>query len=181
MLQANSIYFVENGTVAETYVTNAIGLARSVGNTAMINNIVDVAVDAAVDSSVQAAVAAANSIEIVANIAERDAMVLARNALVLVLDATGDVTVGSGGALYAYSLSNTTFNKITEYQDMPQTISWGNIADRPSSSPLAIDAAVAASHDHSNKAVLDKLAQDANGNLTYDGSSLVTSWTTINW
>lgn len=180
MLEANSIYFVENGAHAETYVTNSTGVARSVGNTAMINEIVDVAVDAAIGTAVDDAVSQVSAVEIVADIAARDALTLSANRLVLVLDATGDATVGVGGAMYAYNHSNATFSKVTEYESMDRVISWSEITGGPSSTPAAIDAAVAAAHTHANAAVLDKLSE-VDGNLVYDGAPLVTSWTTTNW
>lgn len=35
-LQPNSLYFVENGDYAETYITDVNGVAKKVGNTDMI-------------------------------------------------------------------------------------------------------------------------------------------------
>lgn len=180
MLEANSIYFVENGSVAETYVTNSTGVARSVGNTSMINDVVDLAVDAAIGTAIEDAVSQTSAVEIVADIAARDALSLAANRLVLVLDATGDSTVNVGGAMYAYNHSTTTFSKVTEYESMDRVISWSEISGAPTSTPAQIDAAVAASHTHANMAVLDKLSEQ-DGNLVYNGAPLVTSWTTTNW
>jgi hypothetical protein len=39
-LQANALYFVANGTIAETYITDNAGVAKSVGNSAMINALI---------------------------------------------------------------------------------------------------------------------------------------------
>lgn len=182
VLQANAVYFVENGTYAETYVTNSIGVARSVGNTAMINNLVDLAIDTAVDTAINDAIAAANAIEIVADVPARDALgaTLNRNALVLVLDATGDATVGSGGAMYAYNNSNDTFSKVTEYESLDRVITWDEISGRPTSTVAQIDSAVANSHTHANSAVIDALSDDA-GQLMYNGNPVATSWATNNW
>ena len=47
--------------------------------------------------------------------------------------------------------------------------------------PAQIDAAVAATHTHANKSELDKIGQDANGNLTYDGALPATGYSTVNW
>ena len=46
---------------------------------------------------------------------------------------------------------------------------WGNLIDRPTSTPLAIDNTVAIAHNHTNKLILDKIGQSAAGNFTYDG------------
>lgn len=182
VLQANAVYFVENGTYAETYVTNSVGVARSVGNTAMINALVDSAIDVAVDAAVDDAIAAANAIEIVADIDARDALgaTLARNALVLVLDATDDTTVATGGAMYAFNNTTDTFSKVTEYESLDRVITWAEITGKPTSSVAAIDAAVAASHTHANSAVLDLLTEDS-GQLLYNGNPVSTSWSTNNW
>lgn len=182
VLQPNSLYFVENGAVAETYITSSIGVARSVGNTAMINDLVDLAIDAAVDTAINDAIASANAIEIVADIPARDALgaTLNRNALVLVLDATGDATVGSGGAMYAYNNSTDTFSKVTEYESLDRVITWGEISGGPTATPAQIDSAVADSHTHANSAVLNALSDDA-GQLMYNGNPVATSWATNNW
>ena len=182
VLQANAVYFVENGTYAETYVTNSVGSARSVGNTAMINALIDFAIDTAVDTAINDAIAAANAIEIVADIPARNTLgsSLNRNALVLVLDATGDATVGSGGAMYAYNNAADTFSKVTEYESLDRVITWSEITGKPTSSVAQIDEAVSNSHTHTNKAVIDKVS-DAAGQLYYDGNPITTSWATTNW
>lgn len=182
VLQANAVYFVENGTYAETYVTNSVGVARSVGNTAMINALIDLAVDTAVDTAINDAIAASNAIEIAADIAARDVIGagLNRNALVLVLNATGDATVTTGGAMYAFNNSTDTFSKVTEYESLDRVITWAEISGKPASTAAAIDNAVADSHVHANAAVLNALGDNA-GALTYNGTPVQTSWTTQNW
>ena len=182
VLQANAVYFVENGTYAETYVTNTVGVARSVGNTAMINALIDIAVDTAVDDAINDAIASANAIEIAADITARNTIGtgLNRNALSLVLDATGDPTVQTGGAMYAFNNTNDTYSKVTEYESLDRVITWAEISGKPTSSVAQIDAAVAASHVHANAAVLNALADDA-GMLTYNGAPVQTTWSTNNW
>lgn len=49
---------------------------------------------------------------------------------------------------------------------------WADIVGRPASSAAQIDAAVTASHTHTNMAVLDKLGQSVAGKLTYNGSDV---------
>ncbi len=182
VLQANAVYFVENGSYAETYVTNSVGVARSVGNTAMINALIDFAIDTAVDTAINDAIAAANAIEIVADIPARNTLgsSLNRNALVLVLDATGDATVGSGGAMYAYNNATDTFSKVTEYESLDRVITWSEITGKPTSTAAQIDAAVADSHVHANAAVLNALS-DSGGQLLYNGNPVQPTWSTNNW
>jgi len=38
-LQPNSMYFVQNGNYAETYITDSSGIAKKVGNTQMIQEL----------------------------------------------------------------------------------------------------------------------------------------------
>ena len=57
-----------------------------------------------------------------ANIAARNALVMTKNSFVLVADATGDATVGSGAALYFYLTTDQSFMKIAEYESMDLVI-----------------------------------------------------------
>lgn len=150
-LQANAFYLVENGTYAETYVTNSAGVARMVGNSVMIN--------ALIDSKVATAVADMNAIEIVADIAARDAFVVGktRNLVILVQNASADATVDSGSALYSWTESGGIFTKLAEYESMDFAVAWANITGKPTSSPAQIDSAVSQAHSHTNKTQLDKI------------------------
>ncbi len=167
-LEADAFYFVENGNYAESYVTNSAGVARMIGNSNMINALID------------NKLAGLNALEIVADITARDALTLSANAMVLVTDASGDSTVDSGAALYAYDKANDTFTKVSEYESMDVVVSWTNIQGRPTSTPSQIDQAVANSHTHANKTNLDKISEDADGEITYDGEP-VRRWDTTNW
>lgn len=167
-LNPDSFYFVLNGTIAEGYLTDNSGVAKSIGNTSMIQAIVN------------SSLADFNTVEIVVDIAARDALTLTRNAMVLVLDATADMSVASGAALYAYKESNDTFTKIAEYESMDVTVTWASISGKPTSTPSQIDTAVNNSHTHSNLTQLNKVGEDANGDLTYNGAS-VGVWNTNNW
>lgn len=173
-LDGDSFYYVSNGDYAESYLTNSAGTAKSLGNSAMINALIQ---EALADFTAQG-----NSVEIVADIAARDAMTATAetNLMILVLDATGDPTVGSGSAMYAYAHATTTTYKIAEYESMDVVIEWSNITGRPASSVAQIDNAVSLAHSHANKAVLDKLS-DASGALLYNGAPITTDWTTNNW
>ena len=94
------------------------------------------------------------------------------------LDASADATVASGAATYVYDFGNTTWVKISEAESLDVVLDWSNIQNGPSSSPAAIDAAVADSHTHANKTQLDKIGENGDGNLTYDGDEFVQSGST---
>jgi hypothetical protein len=124
-----------------------------------------------------------NRIEIVANIAARDALNGAdRNQLILVTDATGDATVSSGAALYVFRNSDNTFIKVAEYESMDFSLTWAAISGKPSSAPSLIDDAVTKRHDHTNKAALDKISE-IGGALAYDGNVVSGSsdWAQTDW
>lgn len=170
-LVANSIYIVSTGApLAEIYVTGTTATdVRRVINTADVQGLIDTSL-----SNISA-------MEIVDDIADRDALSLSANALVLVLDATADTTVSAGAATYAYRHSDTSFTKISEAESQDVILQWANITGGPTSTPSQIDSAVTASHGHSNKTELDEIGQDSNGNMTYSGSLPVTGWATANW
>lgn len=173
-LDPNTFYFVENGTYTESYLTNSAGVAKSVGNSAMINALIATAI-AGLASDI-------NSVEIVADIAARNALTatLSRNAMILVINAIGDATVASGSAMYAWDDTGSTIYKVAEYESMDAVIQWSAIQGKPASSAAAIDSAVSASHSHGNKAVLDNFSIDGEG-LLYGGVPIASRWTTNNW
>jgi hypothetical protein len=167
-LEPSSIYFVQNGTYAETYITNSTGVARSVGNSGMINALIDTKLNSL------------NTLLKVNTIADRNALALTQNAMVLVVNATGDATVTAGAALYFWDNAASTWTKISEYESMDVVVQWSSIQGKPTSTPAQIDAAVTNAHTHSNKATLDLLGAGANG-LTYNGADVTTTWSTENW
>lgn len=173
-LEGNAFYYIANGEYAESYLTNGSGVPKGLGNTAMIN--------ALINAALAASQSAANEVEIVATIAARDTLFAAAtaNKIALVINATGDSTVASGSALYAYAKTGNTVYKVAEYESMDVVMTWAGLQGRPSSSAAQIDSAVAASHAHSNSAVLDKLSE-AGGLLQYNGAPLTTDWATNNW
>ena len=115
-----------------------------------------------------------------ADITARDALVLDKNSLVLVYDASADATVVAGAAVYYYDLSLTSWTKVMEYESMDLVLTWDSITDGPTSTPAQVDSAVAQSHTHANKSELDKIGEAA-GQLTYNGAAISTDWTTLNW
>ena len=110
------------------------------------------------------------NIQLAADITARDALSLTRNALVLVLDATDDATVSNGAALYLYDVVTTAWHKVSEFESMDVTLTWDAIQGRPTSTVAEIDDAVAKAHVHANKAQLDKIGEDADGVLQYNGA-----------
>lgn len=84
--------------------------------------------------------------------------------LKVTVDKHGRVTYGS--------------TKITE-SDINGSIGWSKIYDKPDSTVELIDAAVDAKHTHVNLTVIDKLSEDSEGNLLYDGKEIATGSGTI--
>lgn len=169
-LVADSLYFVENNGYAESYLTNNAGLPRSIGNTEMINALIAEALD-------QYEV---GGVVIVADITERDALSSSVNTLVLVIDATGDPTVGVGAALYAYNASTQEYIKVAEYESMDVIVQWTSIQGRPTSTPSEIDQAVADSHTHANLTTLNKVSEES-GIPKWEGGQWPHEWNTANW
>lgn len=169
-LEADSFYFVENSGYAESYLTNNAGLPRSIGNTEMINALIAEALGQF----------EAGGVIIVEDIAERDGLSPTVNALVLVIDATGDPTVGVGAALYAYNVSTQEFIKVAEYESMDVTVQWASIQGRPTSTPSEIDQAVTDSHTHANLTTLGKISEES-GIPKWEGEQWPNEWNTANW
>lgn len=169
-LQPSSFYYVLNGNYSESYLTNSSAVAKSIGNSAMINALID------------AKLAAASTLQHVTTIAARNTAqaTATSNTLYLVTDATGDNTVSSGAALYFYDKAANTQTKIAEYESMNMVLQWANVQGRPNSTAGAIDAAVGSSHTHANKVTLDKLG-DSSGALTYNGAAISSAWGATDW
>lgn len=172
-LQANSVYFIApagSPDYVEVYVTGT-----SATTVRRLMNESDI------EAMITAAVSGMAGLEVVANITARNALSPTSNILVLVLDATGDTSVGSGAATYVYQLSTTTWIKVSEYESLDLALAWAAISGKPSSSVADIDDAVAKKHSHSNKTQLDKVGEDVDGLLTYNGLLPKIAWDTTNW
>ena len=164
---ANALYFVQNGTNSDFYITDSSWTAHPVVTDVRINELVTTAISAQ------------NMMEIVPDISARDALSLSSNALVLVLNATGDATVSSWWATYAYRHSDTSFNKIAEHESQDVVLSWSNIVWRPASSTADIDDAVNKKHTHSNLTTLDKFTENA-WEVSFNWDK-INSWNTLDW
>lgn len=168
----HAVYLVKapGASFAEMYITDAAGNYINTGNTNAITEVVN------------QVMGSLNSIIKVANIAARNANAANQetNAIYLVIDASADPTVNTGGATYFYDDTAETFEKISEFEGLDAITNWEDIVNKPTSSANAIDNAVANSHTHTNKAVIDKFGQDADGDPTYDGEPIV-HLKTSNW
>lgn len=163
-LLPNTIYLVSvGGDKTEMYVTGNTATARRILNQTDIQALID------------ASMAGIGAIRVVADIAERNALVLTQNTQVLVINATGDATVASGAATYVWRQSNSTWTKISEAESLDVTLTWANLAGKPASTVAAIDAAVAASHTHANLTQLGLVGQSPSGDITYQGREYVRS------
>ena len=158
----NQIYVVNNtvSKMAELYFSTADGsaLVAAVNAELLTKEVETVIKEVTVTGDL-------NQVHSVTNNAARLALVLDKNSVVYVADATGDGSI-TGPMLYVYTHSTKTFRSVIS--SSPTSISWSSITGKPTSGTTAIDTAVAASHNHSNKSVLDKLSQSADGFLTYD-------------
>jgi hypothetical protein len=174
-LQPFSIYMIAPAArpdYVEIYVTSATGEARRVINKADI------------DALILSAVTNATELLIVEDIAERDALTLTATRYVFVKDATADATVDVGGATYLYdpnAAPGAQWIKISESESLDVQLTWAAIEGKPTSTPAQIDSAVANAHTHANKTELDKIGEDADGNLTYAGNLPSTGWNSTNW
>lgn len=172
-LQPASIYVVAPTGVenyVEVYVTNSAGTqARRIIN------------QTDVQSMINAAMSAVQEIVVVADIAARNALAPTSTRYVYVRNATADATVASGGATYLYDVANTEWVKTSESESLDVVLSWNALQGKPNSTPTAIDAAVGMAHTHGNKTQLDKIGEDAGGNLTYGGAAVATQWSSNEW
>lgn len=117
----------------------------------------------------------------VADIAARDALAPTGSWQVFVRDATGDPTVGAGGAMYLWDTANSAWVKTMESESLDIALTWGALQGKPNSSVANIDDAVAKRHTHANKTELDKIGQNVEGDLTYGGVPVRTQWASTGW
>lgn len=153
----------------ELYVVNSTGSVRRIPT------------EADITSKINAALGAANELTVVADITARNALSPTRVMQVMVIDATADTSVVSGAATYLYDLANTTWIKVSEAESLDVVLNWSSIVGKPTSTAAAIDAAVSASHSHTNKSSLDKIGESAGGKLTYNGAEISTDWASTGW
>lgn len=174
-LEAYSVYYVAPaGTTdyVEIYVSSADGLsARRVINEADVRTLISEEMSGLAE------------IHVYDTITARDEAGVTESQFAFVVDASEDETVSAGGASYVYNKTAATWVKTSESESMDLIFNWDKIVGKPTSTASAIDDAVIKSHTHINKTSLDKIGQDVDGNLTYDGKTIAgsTQWTTTNW
>ena len=161
VLAAETIYLVKGvGNELTITVTGSTGAVVATSKSmADVNNAISTAIGS-LDMS--------NSIAFAANIAARDALSLTKSTFVYVEDATADVTVTLGAAMYLYNIVDTSWHKVTEYESLDVQLTWAALQNKPASSVADIDSAVTQRHSHGNKAILDLLGVSG-GLLTYGG------------
>jgi len=174
---ASAIYLVPvsgSPTLLDMYVASSDGLTvrNIVSQTEISNMIVNALSGSGFGNS---------SSFVVADITARDALAPTDVTIAIVLDATDDATVTAGAATYVYNPDTDTWIKISEAESMDVVLNWANIQNGPSSTAAQIDAAVADSHTHSNKAVLDKFGENLDGAPTYNGADLSMALAAEEW
>ena len=182
--EANTIYMIQSATTGlmDIYaVGNDVTDPRHIISEAEIDN--------KITTQIQTSLADLSKVEVVANIAARDALATDKNRFVMVLDASADATVTAGAATYVLDSAAVdangnpapTWYKVSEWESMDMTITWSMIQGKPTSLVADIDDAVAKRHVHANKVVLDALSDDGAGNLMYNGAyvglvAITTEW-----
>ena len=172
-LQANSVYLIApagSPNYVEMYVT---GTAATT-----VKRIIN---EDDIQAMISASLAGLSGLDIVATIAARNALTPSNGSMCLVLDATGDATVQAGAAMYVYQLATTTWIKVSEYESMDLVLEWSAIQNKPTSAVADIDDAVSKRHSHANKTQLDKVGEDGDGLLTYNGLLPKIAWDSTAW
>ena len=172
VLEAYAVYLVAPASkpnYVEMYVSDSTGATAK-----------RILTDTDIQAMITAAVDSANQVQILADIAARDALVPTGSWHVYVKDATGDLTVSSGGAGYLWDTTNEVWVKLYEAESLDIQLDWDGLQGKPSSSVAAIDDAVSKAHTHANKATLDKLGEDGDG-LTFDGAPVTSQWASTEW
>jgi len=163
-LISNTVYFVKGAT------STTMELVMVGSSTNEVRHVIN---QAEIAQMIANSVAEFSKPRVVAGIAERDALVLTTNTLVMVKDATGDGTVTSGAALYFYDTDATlpadVWTKVSEYESLDVVMRWENIVGRPTASAADIDDAVSKRHTHANLADLDLIGTSAEGFLMHNG------------
>lgn len=172
-LQANSVYLIApagSPNYVEMYVTGT--------SAATVKRIIN---EDDIQAMISASLAGLSGLEIVADIAARNALTPGNGSMALVLDATGDATVQTGAATYVYQLSTTTWIKIAEHESLDLILEWSALQNKPTSAVADIDDAVSKKHTHANKTQLDKIGEDGDGLLTYNGLLPKIAWDSTSW
>lgn len=136
--------------------------------------------DTDVQTMIDASATAAGQIQVLADIAARDALSPTSSWYVYVKDASGDATVASGGATYLWDTTGTTWVKISESESLDVALTWTALQNKPTSAVADIDDAVAKRHAHANMTELSNIGE-AGGEMTYKGTQVKTEWSSTGW
>lgn len=172
-LQPNSVYLITelgNTTHAEMYI---------VGNTA--NDVRRLYNKEDIELLIRQLMAGYGKIQVIDTFADLNAVDALSFNYVYVKDASGDPTVDEGGATYVWDTVTSVWVKQSEAESMDIVQSWAAIQGKPNSSVSEIDSAVAQKHTHTNMSQLNKINQDGEGNMTYNGKVVSTEWKTTAW
>lgn len=174
VLQLATIYFLEKVAatptedgIADLFITDNDGERYDVVNDVRINDLID------------AKLSAIASTQVVPTIADRDNLTVSTGSKVYVVDATADGTVDAGGAEYIYDGTGwikTSENESLDIDFSTLAIAWTQLTGGPTSTPAQIDDAVTKAHEHSNLPNLEKIGEDVDGNITYDGNPITVQW-----
>ena len=180
--QANTMYLVGNTEFAdslEIHMTSSDAAAT-----------LHVPTKSEITAMIGGQIASFNNIRVVATYADMAALVAENHSMVvMVLDATGDATVTTGGAAYVLQATGTaqapaaSYYKIYEFEALNENfvLNWSAIVGKPTSSAAAIDDAVAKAHSHANLALLNGLATNGDGDLTLNGVAVGTVLVNAGW
>lgn len=169
---ASTLYLINNvstGDYVEAYLTSSDGSETK-----------KFLKESDVTNMISSTLGSFSSVKVAADIAERNSFISGapangHNALVpfqtLVLNATGDATVASGGATYIWEPGTSQWIKISEYESLDLVLNWSSLIGAPTSTVANIDDAVTKRHTHENKIALDKIGE-AGGLMTYDGKPI---------
>lgn len=122
-------------------------------------------VSSVVESAIEQAATESAEVFFVDNITAMWALAPMGNAIAYVADTSGDPTAVNAKGAYIYHREAGLWVAMPSGAD---EIKWTDIVGRPNSTAAQIDAAVQASHTHSNKSVLDRIS-DVDGTLKYRG------------
>ncbi len=158
----NTIYIVGNGevnNVAGMYVSDLTGTT--------VRSIVDVAFTSDLINNMLSEINSGRTF-VVDTYSDLSTVDTNLYTMAMVIDATGDVSVNSGAALYVYRQTTTSWVKISETESNDLVFDWQYLQNKPNATKEEIDAAVAASHTHNNSEVLNKIGEDQEGNITFN-------------
>lgn len=188
---ADALYYVKHPTknYAESYISASDGSLRSLGNSAMINDLID--------DKLTAMTSGLSNLVFADDIDARDIIIsnTEKNVMILVSDASDDPTVVSGAAMYAFNYDTYDADtnpskeyddhtiKVAEYESLDLQFTWSAISGKPASDVGDIDEAVNWRHQHINKTSLDKIGEDGQGRLLYNGQAVTSDpvWTDADW